>query len=161
AAAAAFIVALIVVGSTALGFGHFGDASVSLADRTLAAQTIALVGGLCLLILSALFAERREYEVILEDRNKSLQLALAQREEAERTLSDRDTQLALAGKIALVGSYSSDANNANMQLSPGYAAIHGLPEGTVDEPDIAWRRRVHPDDIERLDAQRQQARAEQ
>jgi phosphoglycerate-specific signal transduction histidine kinase len=55
-------------------------------------------------ILSALFAERREYEMILEDRNRRLQLALAQREEAERTLSDRNTQLVLAAIAALVGS---------------------------------------------------------
>jgi integral membrane sensor domain MASE1 len=90
-AAAAFTVALIVAYSTTLGIGDFGDASVSLPDRTLAAQTIVLAGALCLLILSALFAERREYEMILEDSNRRLQLVLAQREEAERTLSDRNT----------------------------------------------------------------------
>src|SRR5262249_38519563 len=110
AAAAAFIVAIIVVCSTAFGLGHFGDASIPLGDRTLAAQTIVLAGALCLLILSALFAERREYEMILEGSNQRLQLVLTQREEAERTLSDRNTQLALAGKVALVGSYAYDVN---------------------------------------------------
>src|SRR5215467_7395685 len=110
AAAAAFIVALVVVCSTALGLGHFADASVPIPDRTLAAQTIVLAGALCLLILSALFAERREYELILEDSNRRLQLVLAQHQEAQRTLSDRNTQLALAGKVALVGSYAYDVN---------------------------------------------------
>jgi hypothetical protein len=127
AAAAAFIVALIVACSTALGLGDFGDASVPLPDRTLAAQTIVLAGALCLLILSALFAERREYEMILEDSNRRLQLVLAQREEAERTLSDRNTQLALAGKVALVGSYAYDVNADEMRISEGYALYTACP----------------------------------
>ena len=157
AAAAALIVALIVVCSTALGFGHFGDASVPLPDRTLAAQTIVLTGALCLLILSALFAERREHEMILEDSNRRLQLVLAQREEAERTLSDRDTQLALAGKVALVASYIYDVNADEMQVSEGYAAIHGLPEGTAETTRSAWRTRAHPEDVGQVEQFRSRA----
>jgi PAS domain S-box-containing protein len=151
AAAAAFIVALIVVCSTALDFGHFGDASIPLPDRTLTAQTMVLAGALCLLILSALFAERREYEMILEDSNRRLQLVLAKREEAERTLSERNTQLALAGKVGLVGSYTYDVNADEMQVSEGYAAIHGLPEGTAETTRSAWRTRVHPEDVGRVE----------
>ena len=117
AAAAAFIVALVVAYSTARGLGHFGDASVPLPDRTLAAQTIVLAGALCLLILSALFAERREHEVMLEDGNRSLQLVLAQREAAERTLYDRNRQLQLAGKAALVGSFAIDMDAAQKDFS--------------------------------------------
>jgi PAS domain S-box-containing protein len=157
AAAAAFIVALIVAYSTTPGVGDFGDASVSLPDRTLAAQTIVLAGALCLLILSALFAERREYEMILEDSNRRLQLVLAQREEAERTLSDRNTQLALAGKVALVGSYAYDGNADEMRISEGYAAIHGLPEGTTETTRSAWRRRAHPEDIGQAERLRRRA----
>jgi hypothetical protein len=99
------------------------------------------------LILSALFAERREHEMILEDSNRRLQLVLAQREEAERTLSDRNTQLALAGRVALVGSYAYDVNADEMQVSEGYAAIHGLPEGTAETTRSAWRTRAHPEDV--------------
>ena len=157
AAAAAFIVALIVAYSTALGLGDFGDASVPLPDRTLAAQTVVLAGALCLLILSALFAERREYETILEDGTRRLQLVLAQREEAERTLSDRNTQLDLAGKVALVGSYAYDVNADKMRVSEGYAAIHGLPEGTAETTRSAWRTRVHPEDIGRVERLRRRA----
>jgi PAS domain S-box-containing protein len=157
AAAAAFIVALIVAYSTTLGIGDFGDAHASLPDRTLAAQTIVLAGALCLLILSALFAERREYEMILEDSNRRLQLVLAQREEAERTLSDRNTQLALAGKVALVGSYAYDVNADEMRVSEGYAAIHGLPEGTAETTRSAWRTRVHPEDVGQVERLRSRA----
>src|SRR5262245_3788287 len=157
AAAAAFIVALVVVCSTALGLGHFADASVPVLDRTLAAQTIVLAGALCLLILSALFAERREYEMILEDSNRRLQLVLAQHQEAQRTLSDRNTQLALAGKVALVGSYAYDVGADEMQVSEGYAAIHGLPEGTAEPTRSAWRSRVHPEDVGRVERLRSRA----
>jgi PAS domain S-box-containing protein len=157
AAAAAFIVALIVAYSTALGLGDFGNASVPLPDRTLAAQTIVLAGALCLLILSALFAERRGYEMMLEDGNRRLQLVLAQREEAERALSDRNTQLALAGKVALVGSYAYDVNADEMHVSDGYAAIHGLPEGTTVTTRSAWRRRVYPEDLGRVQGLRSRA----
>jgi PAS domain S-box-containing protein len=157
AAAAAFILALIVVYSTALGLGHFGDASIPVPDRTLAAQTIVLAGALCLLILSALFAERREYEMILEDSNRRLQLVLAQQQEAQRTLSDRNTQLALAGKVALVGSYAYDVDADEMQVSGGYAAIHRLPEGTDETTRSAWRKRVHPEDVGRVHLLRKQA----
>jgi PAS domain S-box-containing protein len=157
AAAAAFIVAVIVAYSTALNLGDFGDVSIPLQNRTLAAQTIVLAGALCLLILSALFAERREYETILKDGNRRLQLVLAQREEAERALSDRNTQLALAAKVALVGSYAYDVNADEMRVSEGYAAIHGLPEGTAETTRSAWRTRVHPEDIGRVERHRRRA----
>jgi PAS domain S-box-containing protein len=157
AAAAAFIIALAVVCSTSFGLGHFGEASISLADRTLAAQTIVLAGALCVIILSALFAELREKEIALKNSNQRLQLVLAEREEAERALADRNAQLALSGKIALVGSYAYNANETSMRISSGYAAIHGLPEGAAEVPRHAWRMRVHPDDIACLDGERREA----
>ena len=72
---------------------------------------------------------------------------ITQRKQAEQALAERTTQLALAGKIALVGSFAFDIGSGRMQVSPGYAAIHGLPEGTVETRRIDWRTRVHPDDL--------------
>lgn len=43
-AAAGFVVALTIVWSLTFSVGHFGDASIALADRILAAQTIILTG---------------------------------------------------------------------------------------------------------------------
>ena len=51
---------------------------------------------------------------------------------AERVLADRNLQLALAGKFALIGTYAYDVGSERYQVSPGYAAIHGLPEGTEE-----------------------------
>ena len=38
-----------------------------------------------------------------------------------------------------------------MQISPGYAGIYGLPEGTLEISREEWRALVHPDDLPGLD----------
>jgi len=77
---------------------------------------------------------------------------ITERKHAEQALAERDAQLAIAGKIALVGSFTFDIGSGKMQVSQGYAAIHDLPEGTVETSRTDWRARVHPDDLPRLDA---------
>jgi PAS domain S-box-containing protein len=85
---------------------------------------------------------------------------ITERKETELALAERDAQLALAGKTALVGNYVFDIKTGRMQISAGYTAIHGLPEGTEEYGRDVWRARVHPDDLGRLDALRSQAFAE-
>ena len=63
---------------------------------------------------------------------------------------------ALAGKAGLVGSYAYDVDTEIMQISPGYAAIQGFPEGTAEITRSAWLAGVHPDDVERMDVLRSQ-----
>jgi PAS domain S-box-containing protein len=140
-AAAGFVVALTVVWSLTFSIGHFGDTSVALADRILAAQTIVLMGTLLALVLAALFAERRWNETTLKMSNERLQREF-----------DREAQLALAGKMGRIGGFTFDIDSGVMQVSSGYAAIHGLPEGTSETTRADWRTRVHPDDLARLDA---------
>jgi len=270
AAAAAFVVALAVIGSTTLGIGHFGEASLPLADRVLAAQTFVLAAAVLVLLLAALFAERRRSEAALKVSAERLQLALdgaqfgafsadlatgriecdaraarlhghdippitikesrrfvhpddlvlidatmteaartggvwrveyrvmhppsqskvgethwvalegsilfngqgrpvglrgvtrdiTHRKQSERALAERNTQLALAGKVARVGTFTFDLGTGRMQVSPGYATIHGLPEGTLEAWRADWRSRVHPDDLPQLDVNLQQSIAE-
>jgi two-component sensor histidine kinase len=62
AAAAAFIVSLMVVWTITFGIGRFGDAAVPLGDRILGAQAGILVFTLCAYVLAALFTERRQAE---------------------------------------------------------------------------------------------------
>src|SRR6516165_1899736 len=73
-AAAMFVVALTVVWSITFNVGHFGDPSIPLADRILAAQTLVLVGVLLAFVLAALFAERRRSEAALNQSKERLQL---------------------------------------------------------------------------------------
>src|SRR5262245_58257776 len=85
---------------------------------------------------------------------------IRERQESEQALAERNAQLALAGRAALVGTYTYDVNKGAMQVSEGYAAIHGLPEGTTETSYREWRASVHPEDRERAEALRDQAFAD-
>ena len=100
-----------------------------------------------LMLLAAVVEERRQAEESLKQTGKKAELALA-----ERTL-----QLALAGKAARVGSYAYDVDTERMQIDEGYAALHGLPEGTVETTRSEWRARTHPHDLARVEDIREQA----
>jgi len=72
---------------------------------------------------------------------------ISELKQAQRALAERNLQLALAGKAGLVGTYAHDFTDDLMQVSEGYAAIHGLPEATTETSRSAWLRRVDPDDL--------------
>ena len=129
AAAAAFVVALAVIWSIAFSVGHFGDASIPLADRKLAAQTVVLAGTLLTLVLTALFAERRHSEGVLKQ-------------------SERRLRLALDG--AELGAFSADLTTGRFECDARAALIHGhnAQPTTIREA----MRFVHPQDRIRLDA---------
>ena len=77
---------------------------------------------------------------------------ISERKKAELALTERNLQFALAGKAGLVGSYSYDLDTELMQVSEGYAAIHGLPEGTPRTTRSRWQANVHPEDVCGLEA---------
>src|SRR5262249_31231221 len=85
---------------------------------------------------------------------------ITKRKHAELQLTERNTQLELAALAALVGSYVYDVNKGTMQVSQGYPAIHGLPEGMTDTTIGEWRARVHPEDLARAEGLREQAFAD-
>jgi PAS domain S-box-containing protein len=144
AAAAALVVTTAIMCSITFDMGHFGDASIALADRILAAQTFVLAGALLALVLAALFADWRRREA-------ELKLDISERKKAELSLAERNMQLALAGKAALVGSFAYDASTEKMQISAGYAALHGFPDGTTEIMRSEWQVGVHSDDRARLE----------
>jgi PAS domain S-box-containing protein len=77
---------------------------------------------------------------------------ITNRKRAEQELVERNAQLHLAGKIARIGRFTYDEATQKMQISPGYAGIYGLPEGTLEISRDDWRALVHPDDLPGLDA---------
>jgi PAS domain S-box-containing protein len=92
---------------------------------------------------------------------------ITRHKQTEQALSDRNEQLELAGKAALVGRFAIDIDAARedftsqrMQVSPGFAAIYGLPAETVEISLGDWRSRVHPDDLPQFLEHRQQVFAE-
>ena len=84
-------------------------------------------------------------------RIKGLTRNITDRKNAERALDERNMQLSLAGKAALVGSFVYDIDTDVIQISEGYTAIHGLPEGTAHTTAAIWRVGVHPEDVARVD----------
>jgi len=85
---------------------------------------------------------------------------ITERKEAEIALAERNMQLALAGKVGRVGTYAYDVNAEKLQVSEGYAALHGLPEGTTQMTRSEWRARVHPEDLGRVEHAHDQAVAD-
>ena len=128
AAAAAFVVGLIVIGSTTLNIGHF-DSSKPFADRILAAQTFVLAASILAVLLAALFAERRR---------------------SERALKQGSERLRLALDGAELGAFSADLATGQFECDMRAAQSHGhsLPPTTIKES----RRFVHPEDLIRIDA---------
>ncbi len=90
----------------------------------------------------------------------NMMLDISDRKRAELTLAERVAQLTLAEKAALVGSYAYDIRAGTMEISAGYAALHGLPEGTSTITRGEWRARVHPEDLARIDGERSREFAE-
>jgi PAS domain S-box-containing protein len=82
---------------------------------------------------------------------------IIERHEANEALAERNVQITLAGKAALVGTYTHDLVTNRIRTTEGYAALHGLSEGTTEIPLSRWQAGVHPDDLGRLEAQRDQA----
>ena len=94
-------------------------------------------------------------------RIKGLTRNITDRKDAERTLADRNMQLSLAAKAALVGSFSYDAESGEIQVSEGYGAVHGLPDGTSHTTRDKWEAGVHPEDLPRVKGLRNRAFLEQ
>ena len=139
------IVAAIALANAYVGRGPFTNQAPGV--NVFSLQIFLTAISIPILLLAA-FVEERQQEA------ESLKQA---REQAELALAERNLQLALAGKAALVGSYGYDADKDTIQVDAGYAALHGLPEGTVETTRSEWRARTHPDDFARVKEMREQA----
>jgi PAS domain S-box-containing protein len=139
------IVAGIALANAYIGRGPFINQAPDV--NVLSLQIFLPAISIPILLLAALVEERRQAEESLKQISKRAEVALA----------ERSLQLALAGKAALVGSYAYDVDTDMMQVDAGYAALHGLPEGTVQTTRSEWRAKAHPDDAARVEGMRQQA----
>jgi PAS domain S-box-containing protein len=130
ASAAAFIVAVTIVWTTTFGIGHFGDSSLPIEDRILAAQAGILAASLCAFVLAALFAERRQHEAALTEGQARLQEALT------------------AGAVT---AFAWDARTGLSQRSDNAAQILGFdPRQPLTAAEFLAR--VHPEDRSRFKA---------
>src|SRR5258705_12669500 len=90
-------------------------------------------------------------------RVKGLTRDISERKRAELAIAERTLQLRLAGKAALVGSFAYATDTEKMQISNGYAAIHGYPDGSSEIARSQWLLGVHPEDRVRLEDLRSHA----
>jgi PAS domain S-box-containing protein len=89
-------------------------------------------------------------------RIKGLTRDITDRKKAERALAERNLQLSLAARAALVGTFSYDIETDEIRFSEGYAAIHGLPEGSCHTMRCIWQAGVHSEDLARVEELRSQ-----
>jgi PAS domain S-box-containing protein len=87
----------------------------------------------------------------------SLKIDITERKRTEAALAERNAQFALASRVALVGSYTYDFVTGISTLSPGSAAIYGMPETTVTLSRDQSRALVHPEDLGRVDEEYRRA----
>jgi len=130
AATAAFVVALTLVSMTTFGIGYFGDPGIPIENRILGAQAGILATSLCALVLAALFAERREHEAALMEREARLQEALT------------------AGGVT---AFEWDIRTDSSRRSQNAAQILGFDSNQASSA-TQFLARVHPDDRARFKA---------
>jgi len=135
AIAGALVVSLVVMGATTYGIGHFGDVSVPVVERVLGAQLVATMVTAFTLVVTALFAERRE---------------------SEDGLRQSEERLRLAQLKTGVGIWDWDVRTGKLTWSSQLEAIFGVRQGTV-KGYSDFRDQVHPDDIEAVEAKRDAA----
>jgi PAS domain S-box-containing protein len=139
------IIAGIALANAYVGRGPFAHQEPG--TNVLSLQIFLTAISIPILLLAALVQERQQEAELLKQASNRAELALA----------ERSLQLALAGKVALVGSYAYDFDTNLMQVDAGYATLHGLPEGTVQTTPSEWRGRALPDDVVRIGKMRRQA----
>jgi PAS domain S-box-containing protein len=128
AAAAVFLVSLTIVWSLTFRVGQFGDVNPSMDERIFDAQAAILGLAVFTYVLAALFAERRQHEVIVMASEARLQEAL------------------VAGGVA---AFDWDVRSDLLRSSESAAQILGLdPQKPLSAS--SFLARIHPEDRERF-----------
>jgi two-component sensor histidine kinase/integral membrane sensor domain MASE1 len=129
AAAAALIMALIVFTSTTYNLGPFGDASLPVSDRILAAQTAVLMAALLAFVLAALFAERRRNEAMLQQGKERLQLVVAELDHRVKNV------------LATVNAVAAHTLSASSSMDHFVAALDGRLRSMASTHELLSHRR--------------------
>lgn len=132
AAAAAFIVALTVVWTTTFGIGILGDPDLTITQRILSAQASILTVSLCILVLAALFTERKAHELRLTHSNMMLE-----REQNNKLMSMQAVTGSIAHELKQpLTAISANSETAQLILShtqPDLEAVRSALDSIVDD----------------------------
>jgi diguanylate cyclase (GGDEF)-like protein/PAS domain S-box-containing protein len=88
----------------------------------------------------------------VEERTEELQGEIVERWRVEQALRESEERYALAVRGANDGVWDWDREEDRIYFSPRWKAILGYEEGEVGDRPSEWMDRVHPDDLERLQA---------
>src|SRR5262245_30536659 len=125
------VVSILIICATTFGIGRYGDVAIPMIERVRGAQSIVATGTIFVLILVALFAERRRREAELKQSNNRLQLAL---------------------DCAELGTWSLRLNTGHFENDVRDRRIHGHGQEALPKTLAEMRSQVHPDDLSKLDA---------
>ena len=64
---------------------------------------------------------------------------ISERKRAEAVLEERNAQVELASRVGQIGTYSYNYRTRLLHMSPGCAAIYGLPEDLCEITQEEWR----------------------
>ena len=81
---------------------------------------------------------------------------ITERKQTEKTLRESESRLRLAQESANVGIWDWTVETGELDFTPELNKLYGLPPGTIKTYQ-AWRDRVHPDDIGRVESDRDEA----
>ena len=128
-AGAAFSLSMSIVWITIFQIGHFGDANLATRERLLQVQAIILVASVSTLILSVLFAERKENEMQLARTNAKLKREQDNRLmnlEAVAAAISHEIKQPLATIVANADALQSFLSQAPPELEEARSTAHDL-----------------------------------
>lgn len=91
-------------------------------------------------------------QAYIQSLHEQLRVQSERRERAEGALRESDQRYALAVRGANDGLWEWNIRSGAMYLSPRWYGMLGLSEGDLHESMDAWKSRIHPDDLVRVES---------
>ncbi len=130
-AGALFLIAIIAVWNTVLGYGTFAFKHQTVSENLVSVQLFLTVA-----VFSGLF----------------LTTMILDRKQAEKALRESEKKLIEANKIAELGNWELNLLTSRLTWSEGIYEIFEINKNTFEATYKAFLHSIHPDDRERVDA---------
>lgn len=153
----AFIISVIFSRTVSLPLIELRDAAIRIArgelDRRVAISSRDEIGELAV-AFNQMGAELQKRDVQISVVNQALQAEVEERREAEQALRDSEERLILAQKAGRVGIFDWDPVQRE-GVWTGMEELFGMAPGAFGGLYQEWAKRVHPEDLPRVEAELQ------